>query len=376
MEGKNWTDRSDKSDGSDFFLFGAVAAIDSGHYIIAVVGDEKSCQRKGYYKPYEAEKSAPDREGQKNYCGIESHGLAHYAGSQEKVLDALDDGIDSHTLPEKRPELPSPSDGIDQTEESRRDDGDDLKIWHEVEKADEKTENDGHWESDEGESEGEKDADDQGDERLSAEITVHGMLDVADNAARDGLHPFRYEGEESTPEPVVVKHDEDHVENNNEPADNTEHHCPASGDDFPRGTEGIGGYLHPVEVGKDAVDPVGIDILPEKMLEVGRKEADSHLGGSIAGQDSAHLPDFVENDGGNEPCGGSGEKESLEEGHENSGRTPLQPEKTAVELDERLEKIGYDTGDEKGEQDIAQDIGYPDKSEDDGKRLGSLLYRI
>ena len=46
MEGKNWTDRSDKSDGSDFFLFGAVAAIDSGHYIIAVVGDEKSCQRK------------------------------------------------------------------------------------------------------------------------------------------------------------------------------------------------------------------------------------------------------------------------------------------------------------------------------------------
>ena len=112
-----------------------------------------------------------------------------------------------------------------------------------------------------------------------------------------------------------------------------------------------------------------VDVAAEHVVDLRWKIFYGYVGsGSVGTQHVGHVVHLFDNRRHEQikqqPC----EQCGLGEGDENSDNAPLQPQKRAVILHERLEQIGYKACHQEGEEHIFQHIDEPDGRRCDGHR--------
>ncbi len=94
-----------------------------------------------------------------------------------------------------------------------------VEIWHEVEHSDGESDRDGERQTDDAEADGEEYADEEGYECLSAEVFVHAVLDVVEDAGDEVALALWNHAYESLAHCLIVHKDEEEVDDGDEGAD-------------------------------------------------------------------------------------------------------------------------------------------------------------
>ena len=330
--------------------------------ILVVIGQEEGCQRQGDDEADKAEERAPDREREQDDGGIETHGLAHDLGGKEEVLDALHDDINGHARPPYRPEVDVGVGAVDEAEDGRRHDGDELEIGHHVEQADEEAEDDGEGQADDDEADAEEDADAEGDESLTAEVVVHAVFDVVADAVGARAVFWGHHALEAAKQALVVEHDEDDVEDDDKPVEDAEDKVEATADEAHGEVEEVLDVLARHLLGYR----LEVDGAAEVVVEGLGDEGNLTGGLGVAPDKLGHLVHLVDDGGNEEDTDDDDDENRLEEGHENGQQARAHAEEAAVILHEGLEHVGYEPRDAEGQQHRLEDVNEPDGAEERG----------
>ncbi len=182
-----------------------------GDIALPVCHDEGG-ERKGYYESDEAEERAPYGEREQEYGWVESHLLAHYLWCHDHINDDLHNGEDEKGEAEDYPETLSGIERLKSCEESGRDEGEGVEIWHEVEDTDKDAETDSHWEVYDGEADAEEYAHGEGYEALSAHVCVEGVAGILCQFLPEVMGGLWEDAYPVLGEILVVEQDEEHIE--------------------------------------------------------------------------------------------------------------------------------------------------------------------
>lgn len=249
-------------------VLGGGFAVVAGGDVAVVVGQQEGGEGEGYDEAYEAEEGAPHGEGEEDDGGVEAHGFAHDFGGEEEVLDALHHDVDGHGGEPYVPEVDAFARAAHEAEQCGGYEGYELEVGHHVEEAYEEAHDDGHGEADDEEAYAEEDPDAEGYEGLAAEVVVHGALDVVGDGEDCGAVLGGYHVLESAQEAFVVEHDEDYIEDYEEPVEYTEDDVVAAGYEAAEGAEDAA-YVAAGEASGDAFE---VDCFLNPLVYFGRYE--------------------------------------------------------------------------------------------------------
>lgn len=182
-----------------------------GGDVAVVVGDEEGCEGQGDDHADEAEEAAPNREREKYYRRIETEILAHDFGREDKVLNGLHNGVDSHTF---EPDSPKRYIAVNRANDAQQRCGqqrNELQIRHHVEHTDKQAQHHAHGQTDNREADGKEYAHAQRHKSLAAEIVVHAVLHIFDEAECELAIARRHEFAEANKQLLVIEHNKQQI---------------------------------------------------------------------------------------------------------------------------------------------------------------------
>lgn len=321
------------------------------------IGYDEGGEWQGYDESDESEQGSPYGEAQKEDGGIEAHGLAHDTWRDDHVDDDLHDAEDEEGQTEDDPEVLPCVSCFHQSEEGRRDEGEGVEVWHEVEDSDEYAQTDGHWEVDDGESDAEEYAHDECNGALSADVAVELMLYVLGQGAPERsvfLWEYAYP---VVGEILIVHEDEEHVEQDDERADDADDDAGRLAED---GEELRHGGLE--DVGEVVALDVGLYLLLVflyPVLDVSGDVVGVGLVLHIAGGERSEPVELLEHRRDDEVEHACHDHEEENHGDDDAQGPCRDMQAMLHELDERIEQIGQEPCHEERQQDAAE--GFDDE---------------
>ena len=233
----------------------------------AVVGDEDGGEREGDDQADEAEEGAPDGEGEEDDGGVEPHGLAHDARSEEHILDDLHDAEDGEGGKEETPEAAPLVGALDHGEGDGGYKANELEIRHHVEQTDEHAQADSHGEVDDEEADAEQHADAESDERLTAEVGAHATFDILGDAPAEVAVLGGDKFDPTLGDALVVEQDEEEIEQSGEDSEQSHEERDRAGDKVDELRERLAHALDDIVVLHERHPTVVGDILVDERLD-------------------------------------------------------------------------------------------------------------
>ena len=204
-----------------------------------VVGETERGERQGYDEADEAQQGPPYGQGQEDDGGIEPGDVTHDARCQVHVLDGLHDGKDDESQQQDNPEVLSRLDAFHQGQDDGGDEANQLQIGHQIEKAYEQAQADGHRKVDDEETYREQNAHDEGYERLPTEVGIHAALHVFGQLGHKFALALWDELKPSVGDFLIVEQDEEHIEEDNEDREDAEYEAQRLVDEVPGLPQGV-----------------------------------------------------------------------------------------------------------------------------------------
>lgn len=330
-----------------------------------VVGEHQRGEGQGDNHAQHSHQRAPDGEGEQDDGGVQSGDFPHHARYDEAVLNGLYNGEHRDGGRQNQPEVAARVRRFQDGEQDGGHEAYDLQVGNQVQQSDEHPQSDGERKVDDEEADAEQDTHAQRHERLSAEISVHALLHVVQQAGDEGAVFLRYQVNPAAGDAFVVQQDEDDVEQNQEDGEDAEQQADGLGQQRPQRGHRLLDGAHQAPLAEQLEDELRVDVL---FQELGQRRGHVAVGdsaGEVGNHQVLHLAELLRHRRHQQVEGGDADQQQGEQRAEDGDDAALQLQPVLEEGDQRIHQVGDEPGDEEGQQHAAQTLQEHQRADDD-----------